>query len=410
MSGVASVLIVSNKCSVRPKLLTTDICRHQSAASEEAMSASNYALPQYINPQHTDKMYNDQQLEQCFSTPRAADGLPSPCLTTPTSNTRGLTLELSDAATYVSEPSSASSMGSSPGYLTPYSSSNASSRRHSLIIPDSQQYFISGQTSPTPGPRRTRARHHNDHSPLAGSFSSYSESPCSGSTSFGSESFHSAVPENDILMGVDMYQNKPHIDWQYANNTISNQHHHAYDQGLQLNVPLSMDLAAGFDASMSGQMSDMPRHSDENPSMASFHTTTAPSRHRLIIPSQTTSFQQTHAPTLAEPFEPLSHLSDRSSRSPSPAFSSSVKHHRGRQGTSSLRRSKVSKKSGPKWNTPVIQHTNNNSHRCGQCSLAFKRPEHLKRHERNTCLQRRPTCFPASSPIAPGKSKTAPTT
>ena len=174
-------------------------------------------------------------------------------------------------------------------------------------------------------------------------------------------------------MGVEVYQNKSHnIDWQGA--IAANAHGSTFDQGAQMPVQcLSVDLAAGFNASLASAHMDLPRQALDQSPMANFNS--LKSRERCIIPSQV---QYTHLPTLAEPFEPVSQFSDRSTPPLSPSTPSP--RHRRRSGMSSTRRHKLSKTFEPAWRAACIP--SNKMHKCDHCEDRFKRPEHLKRHEK----------------------------
>ena len=340
------------------------------------MSSTQDALPQYINPQDTENMYHERRFE-CYATPRISNGLPSPCLTTP-SNTRVITMDMSDESTNSTDYTPGSSLASSgytSGCITPRSLSNVSSRRQSIIMPESQQNFLSSasfvQTSPTPGPRRKTARSQMEQLHLGGFLGSYSESSASSPQSAGTGSFQSSISSEDALMEIEAYRSRSHtMDWQSA--IAVNTHGSSFSQALQMPVQsLSVDLAAGFNASLLSSEMNFLHQSVERSPMNHFPSST--NRDSFNMPSQQ---EYTHLPTLAEAFEPIPHP-------PSP--SSRRSRLRRQPGLSSSRRRKSTKKAA--WKEPIsVISGKGSSNRiifpCPKCPYAPNRNERLERHMR----------------------------
>ena len=328
----------------------------------------NQYLPQYASTVHNEPFFSDGQLEQPFSTPKVTHGCPSPFLTTPTSMPSSRNVEASETLrSYVSESSSASSIDSPKGYLTPCSS--ISSRRQSLLSAEGQEYFLAAtQSSPTPAPRRRS--HQTDSRFLAKTFEGFSIDPTAESLSHGV--LRNAGTDLESYSTFGMYQDKSKVDWQeFHNANIAG----SFDAGLHIDIHgcLEMDLTSDFDPSLANGIMDMRKHF--------VHDNMSAGAGRLRVQPSTINLNSI-APSLLAPFDDLNRLSELPSRSPSPETLILTKSRR-KLSPKVAKLKKPPKEPKRTWaDRQIIPHGKDHRHPCPECNVGFRRPEHLKRHVR----------------------------
>lgn len=112
---------------------------------------------QFVNPRHTDKRYSrPHDLTISTSKPTSPSGPTTPRGFAVDSVSRRPSLAPSETSSFwKSAPSSVSSFGSFP-CLTPSNANESSSRRQSVICPESQHYYLSTLSSPSDQPRKPR--------------------------------------------------------------------------------------------------------------------------------------------------------------------------------------------------------------------------------------------------------------
>lgn len=301
-----------------------------------------HGLPQFVNPQHTDKFFNDSEHDRRFSTPRISHEQAPPFLSTPSSSNSGEHIGLSDGSqSFLSEHSMATSLGASPVILTP-ASSNSSSRRQSLIIPEAQQYFLADcQDSPTPAMR--------SHSVMAGRRECFPD------------------PDTSLI-------NRAGMDWQFLNGVHSVTQHNP-SASVNVDGCLGIDLEAGFDSTISSFMTGAPEVCV--PAISSFSTVSV--RYRSDPQVQPTTVHNTAPPLLAAPFSSFTSPELRLCRPDTPDSDYKPKPSRSRkEGGVCQRRKRTTTKNLP----PKVESRTHGHHPCTHpgCPLHFKRPEHLKRH------------------------------
>lgn len=350
-------------------LPSTNMDEQCSPEGSKSNMVANHYLPKFINPQHTDKLFSDGRLEHPFSTPRIPHGLPSPFASISAPVSPSSPLESSESSQpYSFELASAPSMNSSPSYPTP-SSSNTSSRRHSLISPESQHFYVPEPvSSPTPGPRRSRGGQQAYYGGLK-HFQALADTLITTTDPFNGQTPQTNHAEAEVM-------HDPTLDWQYVGSVHSQQ-----EPGLSMDMQgcLGLDLSAGFDASMCNQLTESGvKHKPDSSSIPPFMT--APARYRTSNQSQISGIHNISPTMLAAPCEHAARASNRFTRSQSlnPCNLRQGRKH----GSNSIKRRKASRKPDPPWRAEVVERQRNNGHRCPECGVWFRRPEHLKRHVR----------------------------
>ena len=258
--------------------------------------------------------------------------------------------------------------------------------------PDHHQSFLSAsQPSPTPGARRLRFGQQVDPNFVNKPFKTYQEPLGVALGAFSHDASHAAGPEPELFNSVDAFNGKHNLDWQYAQVSIPTD-----DAGISIDIHgcLGMDLAAGFDASMSEHLPELPRDTTDCSSISAL--TTVSGRIRSSAQSHATSLHNIVPFMLENHFEPLAQGTDDDiEMSTCPKYSSNpVK--RQRKSVPSRRR-KGPKITLPKWEeTLVVERQKDNGHPCPKCENSFKRPEHLKRHIRKHLPEQETNMLPCS--------------
>ncbi|MCJ1456144.1 hypothetical protein MMC28_006503 [Mycoblastus sanguinarius] len=288
---------------------------------EKTILGGSTNVPQFVNPQYTDRRYSRPQVDMTSSLSTVPHGLSTP--RTPRPESRRQSQVLSDTQSFSrSVASSSSSFESSPNCLTPLSSlSSSPSRRQSVVLPESQQYYLSAtSSSPSVHPQNAKLTPRTDQYPLHEPFSSDKDVVCSKSAALASENDASCLIQSDFFTAVDGYSERPQMNWQgyEADNNLLSTYEQDVRQSLQIDAPisLSLNLAANIDSSVSHKMLALAQPCIESLETSFFDS---PPPMQVVVPSQTTIHPKTPI-QLGEPFRSPVPKSERSDSSSIPSY------------------------------------------------------------------------------------------
>ena len=215
-----------------------------------------------VNPQYTDKRYHTSRENQSSIIPTT---FMTPCPSRPNPNPRCPSLILSDATASCnvgpSSASSTSSFSSSPGYPTPSSSSvstASSSRRHSGIYSDSQQYCLS-DSSPTPAfrPGKSKSSLSVDQYSFQEPLTADPQSICSNARPFdGAGDVVSSNADNEFLVHVNDYAERAQMGWQDGENHLNALPDYELPGQTKASPYLGVDLMSNFSGSLAARTDD----------------------------------------------------------------------------------------------------------------------------------------------------------
>ena len=363
-----------------------------------------------VNPQCTDKRYGTTQLE--FMTPE-----PSPTGVTPRRESFALS---ENRSTYFSGSSASSFLSLSgrgtPSQLTPGSSAS-SSRRQSILSPESQHCYFS---SPSNRPQRPKRAAVNDQCPLQESFPE-SHIASTDATSSITDSAAVCTPGSEFTMVIDGCTGRAPRQWQSygpPNEALS-----LYERATQpAQIDESTIWGRGLGADFSIPIAAPTSHTFE-PGQPLFGDTHPMIFERAVSQPNASAYDSTdssspNAPSLEPPFElcpgecdtevqfaddfmvsntPTARRSYLPIRQPPKDSSHNVKRSRGSQlkiytlspssdddleydhAGPSIFKSRNRRQKQRQGTAYKVEK--DKPHRCRRCPYACNRPEHLRRHE-----------------------------
>ena len=381
------------------------------------MLIDNVDMTQFVNPQDTDKRYGRSQIDCTYLTLRTPNAYVNPATSKFGSDCRRPSLTISETR------SSESSFDSSSGRMTPCTpmsaSSGSSSRRHSMITPGNQQYYLS-PSSPCPMSRSSRSKQVTNQDPysLHQPFAPEVAVDCSQVTSFATESGASYGLDEEFPMTMNDFADGVHADWlgEQTNNDFVSMCEHAM-HATDTSASLSMDLARNFSYAMTARTKDSA-HQYVHGSQTQIIDDIIPAQE--VGPSQAAVASNPSVRSLDPPFVYVGNrceldedLVDEDAVSNagmcvrSPFRKSPVKkrkstyvridQHNGLPSPPSLfsepackgiatpranKNRKAAKKSG-RLQIDLIVSSENKKHPCPFCDYKFVRPEHLARHKKS---------------------------
>ena len=369
------------------------------------MSVDGLDMNQFVNPQQFDLTFSSlraSNVDANSSVARAESGFRRPSLTI--SDTRSL-----DSSTFES----------SSGRLTPCTpvsaTSTSSSRRHSMVMPAHQQYYLS-TSSPSPLSRSPRSKRiaNADHYSLQQPFTPETPVNMAAFMINGGPSY--CLEEHIPMMNNEYASNVPHgLPCHEANDDFISK----YEQVMHTDATasLSADMARNFSFAMGGPVKDFA-HPYADGSQTQIFGSGVPSfevelPHMVIDPMDAvrdldapfeyskdeTEGQYVDEDTLSSPAMASGSSGRKTStrtrkkrsytrRSDSSEQSSSFSEMSCKRSTKTRRSGDTKKPKRSGWSTRLVVGSSDKKHPCTECNsqglnVRFVRPEHLVRHKKS---------------------------